>query len=243
MQEAQNTRNGNLYLSDGAIELLKWVALVLMTGDHINKYLLDEPNTLLFSLGRLVLPIFVFVLAYNLTRPNVTEINYIRAIKRMLFFGLLATPAFIFIGGDIAIVMGDSLPDWKVLNILFTLALLTGCLLAFEKGQNKKVWLWLGWLSFALLGAFVEYFWGALGLGVTVWWYYKNSSETKTRLVFLLSILFLFILNQANVSFLIAFPLIYIASKCSFKVPRMKWFFYVYYPAHLTVIYAVKVLT
>lgn len=71
MQEIEIKRNGKLYLSDGSIELLKWLALILMTGDHINKYLLDYSNDILFNMGRLVLPIFVFVLAYNLTRKGI----------------------------------------------------------------------------------------------------------------------------------------------------------------------------
>lgn len=30
-----------LVLSDGALEALKWTALLLMTGDHVNKYLFN----------------------------------------------------------------------------------------------------------------------------------------------------------------------------------------------------------
>ncbi len=34
MQKIENKRNGKLYLTDGSIELLKWFALILMTGDQ-----------------------------------------------------------------------------------------------------------------------------------------------------------------------------------------------------------------
>lgn len=55
-----------LHVPDGTVEALKWLALALMTGDHVNKYLFNGTLPFLFEAGRLALPIFVFVLAYNL---------------------------------------------------------------------------------------------------------------------------------------------------------------------------------
>jgi len=242
MQKIENKRNGKLYLTDGSIELLKWFALILMTGDHINKYLLNSSSDLLFSMGRLVLPIFVFVLAYNLTRSGVTERHYLRAIKRMIVFGVLTTPAFVLLGGDIALVVEENKVLWRILNVLFTLALLTWCLYAFKRAENEKIWLWVGWASFWLLGVFVEFWWGALGLGVSIWWYYKNIGILQIVPILFFSLFFLLAINQGNAYFLVAFPVIFFVSKFTFKAPRMKWFFYFYYPAHLTIIYAVKEL-
>ena len=34
-----------LVLSDGTVEALKWLGLILMTGDHINKYLVQRHLT------------------------------------------------------------------------------------------------------------------------------------------------------------------------------------------------------
>lgn len=62
IQEA--IKPNRLIISNDSLELLKWIALVLMTGDHVNKFLLSSSNVVLFSLGRTVLPIFIFVLAY-----------------------------------------------------------------------------------------------------------------------------------------------------------------------------------
>ncbi|RYF37261.1 MAG: hypothetical protein EOO38_26620, partial [Cytophagaceae bacterium] len=33
-----------LVVADGSIEALKWLGLLLMTGDHVNKYLLNGVN-------------------------------------------------------------------------------------------------------------------------------------------------------------------------------------------------------
>lgn len=236
MQEIEIKRNGKLYLSDGSIELLKWLALILMTGDHINKYLLDYSNDILFNMRRLVLPIFVFVLAYNLTRKGIKEINYLKAIKRMILFGVLASPAFIFLGGDIAIIVEGNTVIWRSLNVLFTLALLTWCLYSLERGENENIWLW-GWMVFFLDSRCVC---RVLVGGFRPWWYYKNISFTKIIPALFFSLFFLLAINEGSAYFLVAFLLIYLISKFSFKIPRMKWFFYFYYPVHLTLIYAVK---
>ncbi len=62
-----------LVIANGTIEALKWVALLLMTADHVNKYLFNETLPFLFEAGRIAMPLFVFVLAYNLARPSVSE--------------------------------------------------------------------------------------------------------------------------------------------------------------------------
>ena len=82
-----------LTLSDGTLEALKSLGLVLMTLDHVNKYLLHSEAVLLFDLGRVVMPIFAFVLAYNLARPDAFDrADYPRVMPRMAIAGVLATP-------------------------------------------------------------------------------------------------------------------------------------------------------
>ena len=103
-----------LVVADGSIEALKWLALLLMTGDHVNKYLLNGANPLLFNMGRMALPIFCFVLAYNLARPDTLQRGiYGRTMTRLTLFGLAATPAFLALGGLWA--------GWWPLNVMFTL--------------------------------------------------------------------------------------------------------------------------
>ena len=85
-----------LRISDGSLETLKWIALVLMTGDHVNKYLFNATLPLLFEAGRVALPLFVFVLAYNLARPDVMAREvYGRTMKRLALFGAVASVPFI----------------------------------------------------------------------------------------------------------------------------------------------------
>ncbi|WP_198266658.1 TraX family protein [sulfur-oxidizing endosymbiont of Gigantopelta aegis] len=233
-------KSDKFILSDGSVELLKWVAVCLMVVDHVNKYLFGEAYPVMFSFGRLVLPIFVVVLAYNLSRDDgLRKGVYLRAMKRMVIFGLLATPAFVGLGGDLALVK-DGQELWWILNILFTLALLTWCLYCFDRGQTDNYWNWVGWGSFLFGGAFVEFWWGALGLGIAVWLYYKNLDSGVTWSLLGFSLFFLLVVNIGNWWFLMAFPLIYLASKIPVQITRMKWFFYGFYPVHLSIIWWIK---
>ena len=84
-----------IVVQDGTIEALKWLGVVLMTLDHINKYFFNATLPGVFELGRLTMPIFGFVLAYNLARPGcLAKGVYGRTMKRMALYGLLATPFY-----------------------------------------------------------------------------------------------------------------------------------------------------
>ena len=94
-----------------AQEALKWFALVLMTLDHINKFLCAGALPFVFEAARLVMPLFAFILAYNMARPHsMARDVQLRTFGRLLAFGMLATPPFVVLVG------------WGPLNILFTLA-------------------------------------------------------------------------------------------------------------------------
>ena len=71
-------------LNSGNIELLKLIAAFLMTIDHINKYLFNSTIVLFFEFGRLSMPIFMFILAYNLAH----KATFSRVINRLLICGI-----------------------------------------------------------------------------------------------------------------------------------------------------------
>ena len=59
-----------IVIADGTLEALKWLGIGLMTLDHMNKFLNGGQSAFIFDLGRIALPLFGFVLAYNLARPG-----------------------------------------------------------------------------------------------------------------------------------------------------------------------------
>ncbi len=60
------------------VELIKWVALILMIGDHINKYLLNDTIPILYNAGRVVMPLFALFWRIILQGQIHTPIAYIQ---------------------------------------------------------------------------------------------------------------------------------------------------------------------
>jgi hypothetical protein len=80
-----------LQFSAGSLAALKWLASVLMTLDHVDAAFFSRSLGWPTQLGRLVFPIFGFVLAYNLAQPQARASDAIdRTLRRLLAFGVLA---------------------------------------------------------------------------------------------------------------------------------------------------------
>ena len=227
-------RNGGcmkaLRVSDGTIEALKWIGLVLMTGDHANKYLFNATLPGLFEAGRLCLPIFVFVLAYNLARPGTLASGaYLRTLKRLAIFGALASTPFMALGGLLA--------GWWPLNVLFTLLVVTATLYRVEQGGPANI---AGAVAVFLIGgSSVEYGWPAVAFGLAVWWYCKRPSVLPL-LLGLLACSALWFINRNGWAFA-ALPLLLVASRINLRVPRLRWALYAYYPLHLAALWLIRI--
>ena len=217
----QNNLNRMIKLNSGNIELLKLIAAFLMTIDHINKYLFNSTIVLFFELGRLSMPIFMFILAYNLAH----KATFSRVINRLLICGIITTPVFIKLGG---LYYG-----YYPLNIMFTL--LVSVIVIYLIDKN----IYLALLIFVLGGSCVEYWWPAISFTTFIFLFYRF----KRNLFFLFAIISLIFLYYINVNFwaLLSIPVIFILSCIKIKVPRLKMFFYIYYFAHLTVILFIKI--
>jgi hypothetical protein len=216
-------------LSDGAVEGLKWFALVLMTVDHVNKYLFNATLPVAFEAGRLCLPLFVILLAFNLARPWAIERSaHRRTMKRLAVFGTVASVPFIALGG--------LLVAWP-LNVLFTLLVITATIYLIELGSVAG--LSLAAVVFLVGGALVEYWWVAVALGVASWWYFKRPSWMAAAAV-VLSCGSLWFIN-GNWWALAALPLVQIATCFDPRVPRLRWVFYSYYPLHLAVLWLIRI--
>ena len=216
-------------ISDGALEALKCVALVLMTGDHINKYLLHESNPYLFAAGRLVMPLFVFVLAYNLSRPGALANGvYGRTLKRMLVFACIAAIPHVALGG--------LLWHWWPLNVLFTLAVATAMLCLIDQRR-----LFAATVVAGIGGALGEFWWPALLLAAAIWCYVRRPSASA--ILCAVVALAAFTVFNGNWWAFGAFPVIIAASFLKIHVPRLRWAFYVYYPLHLAVLWLVVAVT
>lgn len=203
-----------------------------MTVDHINKFLLNATSSSMFALGRLSMPLFAFVLAYNLARPGALENGvYWRIIKKLVFFGAVAVVPLI--------TLDRLLYGWWPFNIMFTLALSTGCIYLLKQGK-KFHHFFIATLIFVIGGALVEFCWPAMLICITAWSYCMKPGRFWL-VTWLLSTATLFFVNL-NFWALATIPIIFIAPYVHLRVPRIKLVFYIYYPAHLYVLWVLKIL-
>ncbi len=226
-----------LAFTNGTVEALKWLALVLMTGDHINKHLIKPYIPELLWAGRLAMPIFMVVLAYNLSRPGTFERGiYSRTFIRLAIFGAIASIPFLG--------LGQLLFVWLPLNILFTLLATAATIYYIERAQRsvETIERYTNWMLaigiFLVGGALGEFWWPALSIGISAWYYFRKPSWSAL-IIMLLAWTSLRVINLSHWA-LAAIPLLLIASRVDIPMPRWRWAFYIYYPLHFYVIWFVS---
>ena len=221
------TGKPTVVVQDGTIEALKWFGVVLMTLDHINKYFFNETLPGVFELGRLTMPIFGFVLAYNLARPGcLAKGVYGRTMKRMALYGLLATPFYIILGA------GQLAFGWLPLNIMAMLFVATASLYLVELGGGRGM-LAAG-VVFLLGGILGEFWWMGQAVVMTAWWYFRSGRHIALVSVIAATAL-LFVINR-NFYAVFSIVLLVGAQYVNVRIPRLKNIFYAYYTLHLAVL-------
>ncbi|MCR6687083.1 TraX family protein [Pseudoxanthomonas sp.] len=193
--------------------MLKWIALVLMTGDHVHKVLLHGAAPWLEDAGRIVFPIFAFVLGSNLWQasPGATD----RALRRLVVAGVLIQPLH-------ALVFGA----WLPLNILLTLA--AGVYVASTQS------LWRAVLCLLVGSFFLDYQWAGVGF-VLACAMFQRWHGWRACLALACGMFGLCWFN-GNAWALLALPLLWCFRSLRGDVPRGRWTFLGYYAAHLAVL-------
>ena len=154
-------------LSDGAVEAMKWLGLILMTADHAQKYGMIHAVPGIYEAGRMAFPLFGIVLAYNLVRVQGHDPHvYVRVLTRLLCCGALASIPFIALGG-----LGFG---WWPLNCMGTLAVSVYIMLVSE--SRLPFWKTRAAAVFLLGGALVEFCWPGVALCVGAWLYIKQPT-------------------------------------------------------------------
>lgn len=223
---AKLTPETSFKISNGTLEGIKYLALILMTLDHVNKFWFKDAYAGLFWAGRVAMPLFAFNLAYNLARPGSLQNGvHVRTIKRLGLYAIVASPIYM--------LLGNVYYGWP-LNILFLL--LVGCSIIFlvEKSGARNIC--FAALLFIFGGALVEFWWFGIAFFLVAWWYCK-SPTTFALIGMTVAAAGLYAVNK-NMWGMAAVPLILIAPWIYLKIPRYRHIFYVYYPLHLGLILA-----
>lgn len=210
-------------MTGGALEILKWLALVLMTGDHIDAAVYGRSVEWLYDLGRIAMPIFAAVFARNLARPGIKpRLRQIR--NKLLLVGAIAYPFHV-------IALGQG---WDVLNILFAFAVAVQYIIAQRSGDavNKL----LGAALVLASGFFIEFHWFGILLTIA-WWYYFISDGRNWSWFWLVAAFVGVCVENGNAWAFVALPLAWAGLTFTWPdVPRVRNLFWRYYPAHLAVL-------
>lgn len=219
-------------MRSGTLEALKWIGLAAMLGDHVDKALFGGDLPALGEIGRIAFPLFALVFGYNLARERPAARTgdaagwpqaYRRTLWRLLGFGVLAFPFSV-----LAFQRWDLLP----VNILFTLA--AGLGLVWCIRRNDVAGALVAPVLFLGGGLLVEFGWPGLMLVVACWACFARPGIAAWSAA-CASLLLVAAVN-GNLHALWAAPVAWIVSRLRIELPRNRWVFYAFYPAHLAVL-------
>ena len=204
---------------------LKMIAIVSMLIDHVGHILF--PEVMLFRIvGRIAFPVFAYLLAEGFV--------YTRDVKKYLFrlgmFAILSEIPY-----DLAI-MGTVL-EFLHQNVFFTLFL--GVLMLWLMTKTNNIILQYGIVAVAVLVCqFLNTDYNDIGILMIFIFYVFR--QRKIEKLFIVGLIFLGLTSGLQLYALLALPLI--ALHNGEQGPKMKIFFYLFYPAHLLILYLVHLI-
>lgn len=224
---------------------LKWFAVLIMLVDHIGACLLEvfvlnyygvsplagridnlyfwlSLDSVLRGIGRAAFPIFCFLLVEGAVHTRSPR----KYLLRLASFALISEIPF-----DLA--LHNQPFYWGTQNVFFTL--LAGLLViqAFQRSPGQE---WRGVLALAVLGAAAELCgtdYGAIGVAVIAVMYLLRERFWAASV---LSLILLVLLARIEIFSIPAFLILALYNGKRGRQP--KYFFYVFYPVHLLILWA-----
>ncbi len=240
--------------------VLKWIALVTMLIDHIGAVLgletfagwgLEWLYYLLRTIGRLSFPIFAFFIAegYYYTK------NKTRYVLLLLVFAIISQPIYYF-------ALNQNLFDF---NILFTflLSILVMFIVDISRKNPNYSFMYYTFIfaigiitvALSLMGMPISY--GVYGVFLPVVFYAFNHSTSKYAKTYMWVIAFLIMVLYWGLSYLMLDKTVFNSYIDLFAVLSLvllyfyngqkgkgapKYLFYIFYPAHILVLFLIKLL-
>lgn len=217
--------------------ILKIIAVISMVIDHIGAYLLPSYFWMRW-IGRLAFPIFAFFIAEGL--------KYTKNRKKYVLT--------LFIFAIISQVPNALLTSWYDLNILFTFLISILIIYLVETFNKLEVLKLISLIIISVtliicdLYGIVDY--GIFGVLLVVVFYFIKDRKISLIiggvcliLITLRNMLFdqFTVQSMCQITSVLAIALLFSYNGQRGRV-NLKWLFYIFYPAHLVVIYIIQVL-
>lgn len=224
-------------------DLLKIIALTTMTCDHVGKILFEPICVLLTQIGRLSFPIFAYILILHLYNKQ----NYRQYIDRLFVFGLITQIVLWPFTGFANNIL------WSFLLVVVCIHLLQE--ISFRiRPKGIRITLYVLMVICCLIVS-VPLDYSFLGFAFMLSLY--GLFKYKTALFVILTLIFSMLMNgdtgtDVTISLLTTMLLLlsttgmpiqtYFPQMSQKRLIHDKWFFYIYYPAHLVVLYGLKAM-
>lgn len=221
---------------------LKLLAVILMILDHIGYFFPDTSTIWLRFVGRLSMPIFVFILVQGYLHTK----NIKKYISRISIFG-----TFMFFMNIIISIIGNKLGVSKKLspllpNIFITMSLCLLFLFIFNlfknemnRGNKFKSIIYISILILILiLSSFVEY--SLISMGLTLIFYIFRNDKNKMVIAYIVgSIILSFLFSNWIQCFMVfaIMPILLYNNEKGYANIFWKYFFYFFYPIHIYILY------
>ena len=213
-------------------DVLKIIAVFLMTLDHVSRIIYGMEDSFFILLGRVVYPIFGWLIALHLVQKSV----YTKYLKRLFFFGMITFCALLPFGVYDTLLWSFMVPIaslWQMEKVSKTVKNLIkrACLnfLIFVVGLILSLFLYYSLFGFLYI--------------VTAYYVIKKRlSILKVFMVISGALLNPTVPLFAFVSGVMTAGLMSMNFTSKARVIQYKYLLYIYYPVHLFVLHCLKTL-
>ena len=210
---------------------IKLIAMITMLIDHTGVILFPQ-YTIFRIAGRIAFPLFAFQLGIGYAHTR----NFNKYVIRILLFGIIIQ--LFYLGADLILNVGDP----AVFNIFFTLAL--GLLAIYFYDKQKYLLLLSTFLVPLLLGFFgIKNDYGVYGIFLILVMYIEKNPVRLAVVMAVLSLIF-FNFSANNIQIYCLMSLLFIVCPLNFglKLRIPQYVFYLFYPAHLVLLYLIGMI-
>lgn len=201
---------------------LKCIAMVCMLIDHTGAVLFPQYR-ILRIIGRLAFPIYCFLLVEGAMHTR----NIRKYELRLFLFALVSEVPF-----DLALF---GRIHWEHQNVFFTL-FLGVVTIDLAKRYKNKIMIFIFAIVAILLAEFLHTDYSGSGIVFIVCYYLMYERKIFRHLMFAVENILLYGISIQSYASLAALPMMLYNGR---KGPSLKYFFYVFYPLHLLILYLI----